>query len=102
MFGFLVYYDTGSRRYVVAPEKVEVGHTSDFKKWFADSRSAKFAAERMNRFAPYSIKVCKQCGRLFWFDVDDQRWYKKSGLTLPTRCIVCRRMNKEAKRHETL
>lgn len=102
MYGFHVWYDVDKKQFFFDEERTETGQTTDFNKWFADRRSAQFAAERMNRFSGVCIKKCPQCGRLFWFDADDQYWYKKNGLKLPKRCIVCRRMNKEAKKHETL
>ena len=43
-----------------------------------------------------SVKLhkCKDCGIFFLTDCNEETWYKNRGLTLPKRCIKCRKKRK--------
>ena len=40
------------------------------------------------------LKKCKDCGLYFLLDVNELIWYEDRGLSVPKRCLTCRRKRK--------
>ena len=96
MYAYHIWYDVEQNKFLMSDDNVEVGYSSDFSKYFTDPKVAGKIMNKLNRVIPDSIKVCSQCGRIFWLDKDEQDWYARKNLCNPKKCVTCRHMSKEA------
>ena len=94
MYAYHIQYDFQKNKFIMDSEKVELGRTNDFSKYFSDVKVADVAMKKLNRLVSKCVKTCPQCGRIFWLDSDEQDWYERKGLHIPKKCNTCRNMNK--------
>lgn len=100
MYAYHVYYDLKQNKFVMEDDNVELGHSSDFSKYFSHLKVAEIVMKKLNKEVPYCIKKCSQCGRIFWLDEDEQDWYNRKNLHHPRKCNTCRNMAKNLRKEK--
>ena len=44
------------------------------------------------------VKKCVDCGKYYFMTIDEEFWFKDRGLSVPKRCLMCRRDRKKRER----
>ena len=109
MTGYKRYYDVSKKKFVADDFETEVADcTHDFiEDWFATPSSAEESAYSMNRDLvsiedlrkttdtdKFAVCVCKECHEPFGIDLENYWWFTSRGLSVPKRCLFCRREKK--------
>lgn len=99
MLGYKVFYDKELKIFVheTEPSEVEATYNDETFWWTDNLPHAKQSAEKSNDKLN-EIFICKDCGNSFRLDQQEQEWFIKRNLSIPCRCIKCRRSRKNSEK----